>query len=62
MIFFTRNERFYFTKNMTPVRVYVNYNEKLADTQNSDSKEHIHDKTTLNGRKVHFFKYFLLNN
>ena len=55
MIFFTRNERFYFTKNMTPVRVYVNYNEKLADTQNSDSKEHIHDKTTLNGRKVAFF-------
>jgi hypothetical protein len=30
----------------------LNYSEKLSESQNIDSKEHAHDKTTLNGRKL----------
>ena len=44
-----RDSRFYFTKQTTAVRVYLSYNEKLAENQIADTKE---DKSTLNGRKL----------
>lgn len=51
-----RNSRFYFTKNLTPCRVYLSYNDKLfvdsTDYLTNEREKNSHVNQTLNGRKL----------
>lgn len=51
-----RNSRFYFTKNLTPCRVYLSYNDKLtmgsADYLANEREKNSHANQNLNGRKL----------
>lgn len=51
-----RNSRFYFTKNLTPCRVYLSYNDKLlvgsADYLADGREKLSHVNQALNGRKL----------
>lgn len=51
-----RNSRFYFTRNLTPCRVYLSYNDKLlagsTDLIADGREKHSQVNQTLNGRKL----------